>query len=149
MSSPSRPGSDRPSRPGSERPLHGSLQTFDLEEEIERLREGEAWREGKRNAITLRRGEGMNVVLLVMKAGDRLEEHAAPGPLSLSIREGRVRFEAAEEEVVEAGPEVLLTCDARVRHTVEAVSDAVCLLTIAVPVSPTSRQSHKTEPQSP
>jgi hypothetical protein len=24
-----------------------------------------------------------------MKAGDRLEEHAAPGPFSLSVREGR------------------------------------------------------------
>jgi quercetin dioxygenase-like cupin family protein len=72
----------------------------------------------------------MNVVLLVMKAGDRLEEHAAPGPFSLSVREGRIRFEAAEE-VVEAGPEALLTCDAGVRHMVEALSEAVCLLTIA------------------
>lgn len=131
MSSESRPGADRPSRPGSERTLHGPLQTFDLEEEVGRLRGGEAWREGKRNAITLRKGEGMNVVLLVMKAGDRLEEHAAPGPLSLGVREGRVRFEAAEEEVVEAGPEVLLTCDAGIRHTVEALSDAVCVLTVA------------------
>ena len=38
----------------------------------------------------------MNVVLLVMKAGDRLEEHAAPGPSSLSVREGRIRFMVAE-----------------------------------------------------
>ena len=43
-----------------------------------------------------------------MKAGDRLEEHAAPGPFSLSVREGRIRFEAAEV-VGEAGPEALLT----------------------------------------
>lgn len=131
MSSRSRPGSDRPSRPGSERPLHGSLQTFNLEDEVGRLREEEAWQRGHRNAITLRKGEGMNVVLFVMKAGDRLEEHAAPGPLSLNVREGRVRFETAEEEVVEAEAGVLLTCDAGIRHTVEAVSDAVCILTVA------------------
>jgi hypothetical protein len=37
----------------------------------------------------------------------------------------------AAEEVVEAGSDILLTCDAGVRHTVEALSDAVCLLTIA------------------
>ena len=121
--------STRP-HPESERPLHGPLQSFDLQEEVARLRSERAWREGKRNAITLRKGEGMNVVLLVMKAGDRLEEHAAPGPLSLSVMEGRVRFEAGEEPV-EAGLGVLLTCDAGVRHTVEAVSDAVCLLTVA------------------
>jgi len=89
-----------------------------------------AWHRGQRNSITLRKGEGMSVVLLVMKAGDRLEEHAAPGPFSLSVREGRIRFVAAEE-VAEAGADTLLTCDARVRHTVEALSDAVRLLTIA------------------
>ncbi len=72
----------------------------------------------------------MSVVLLVMKAGERIEEHAAPGPFSLSVREGRIRVVAAEE-VAEAGSDTLLTCDGGVRHTVEALSDAVCLLTIA------------------
>ncbi len=62
--------------PGSERPLHGPLQRFDLGTEAGRLMEEGAWHRGQRNSITLRKGEGMNVVLLVMKAGDRLEEHA-------------------------------------------------------------------------
>jgi quercetin dioxygenase-like cupin family protein len=125
--------SSRP-HPGSERPLHGSLQRFDLGAEVGRLMEEGAWQRGQRNSITLRKGEGMNVVLLVMKAGDRLEEHAAPGPFSLSVREGRIRFmvaEEVEEKVAEAGSDTLLTCDAEVRHTVEALSDTVCLLTIA------------------
>jgi quercetin dioxygenase-like cupin family protein len=125
--------SSRP-HPASERPLHGPLQRFDLGAEVGRLMEEGAWQRGQRNSITLRKGEGMNVVLLVMKAGDRLEEHAAPGPFSLSVREGRIRFMVAEkvaENVAEAGSDTLLTCDAGVRHTVEALSDAVCLLTIA------------------
>src|SRR5918997_3532356 len=104
--------SSRP-HPESERPLHGPLQRFDLGAEIGRLREERAWQRGQRNSITLRKGEGMNVVLLLMKAGDRLEEHAAPGPLSLSVREGRIRLMAAEEEA-EAGSGTLLTCDAGV-----------------------------------
>jgi hypothetical protein len=57
--------------PESERPLHGVLQSFDLDDEVFRLREEKAWQEGRRNAITLRKGEGLNVVLLVMKEGDR------------------------------------------------------------------------------
>jgi hypothetical protein len=80
--------SSRP-HPGSERPLHGPLQRFDLGGKVGRLMEEGAWQRGQRNSITLRKGEGMSVVLLVMKAGDRLEEHAAPGPFSLSVREGR------------------------------------------------------------
>lgn len=95
----------------SERPLHGSLQRFDLEAEVGSLREEGAWQSGQRNAITLRKGEGMNVVLMVMRSGDRLEEHAAQVPISLSVREGRIRF-ATADETVEAEAGVLLTCDA-------------------------------------
>jgi len=118
--------STRP-HPESERPLHGPLQSFDLQEEVARLRAEKAWREGERNAITLRKGEGLNVVLLVMKEGDRLDEHSAPGPMTLSVHEGRIRFSAADEEI-EAEAGTLLACDAAVRHSVEAVGDAVCLL---------------------
>jgi quercetin dioxygenase-like cupin family protein len=107
--------------------MHGQLQSFDLEAEVSRLRAEKEWQEGRRNAFTLRKGGGLSVVLMVMKAGDRLDEHSAPGPISSSVREGRVRFTAADE-IVEAGTEVILTCDAGVSHSVEAVSDAVCLL---------------------
>ena len=120
--------SGRP-HPESQRPLHGPLQSFNLDAEIAQLHQEEAWQQGQRNAITLRKGQGLNVVLLVMRSGDRLEEHSAPGPISLSVREGRVRFTAGEV-TEEAGSETVLTCDAGVRHTVEALSDSVCLLTI-------------------
>lgn len=117
--------------PGSERPLHGPLQAFDLEVEAARLREENERREGRRNSITLRKGGGLNVVLLAMKAGDRFEEHSAPGPIALSVREGRIRFTAEGEAALEAGPETMLACDAGVRHAVEALSDDVCLISVA------------------
>jgi quercetin dioxygenase-like cupin family protein len=116
--------------PESERPLHGPLQSFDLGTEVARLREEKAWQEGRRNAITLRKGEGLNVVLLVMKEGDRLDEHSAPGPITLSVHEGRIRFSASDEDV-EAEAGTVLACDAGVRHSVEALGDAVCLLNVA------------------
>lgn len=116
--------------PESQRRMHGPLQHFDLEAELARLREERAFREGHRNAITLRKGQGMNVVLMVMKSGDRLEEHPASGPTSLGVRHGCVRFSAGGE-VVEAGPETLITCDPGVRHAVEALGDAVCLISVA------------------
>jgi quercetin dioxygenase-like cupin family protein len=116
--------------PESERPLHGPLQRFDLDAEVARLREEKAWQEGRRNAITLRKGEGLNVVLLVMKEGDQLEEHSAPGPITLSVHEGRIRFSAVDEDV-EAEAGTMVACDAGVRHSVEALGDAVCLLNVA------------------
>jgi quercetin dioxygenase-like cupin family protein len=116
--------------PESERPLHGSLQSFDLAIEVARLREEKAWQEGRRNAITLRKGEGLNAVLLVMREGDRLNEHPAPGPITLSVHQGRIRFSTAGEDV-EAGAGTLLACDAGVRHSVEALGDVICLLNVA------------------
>ena len=95
------------------------------------MREENERREGRGNSITLRKGGGLNVVLLATKAGYKLEEHSAPGPLALSVREGRIRFTAEGEPAVEAGPETTLACDAGVRHAVEALSDAVCLISVA------------------
>ena len=120
------------SRPHSEpgRALRGPLQSFDLGAEVDRLREEEAFRGERRNSITLRKGGGMSVVLLVMGAGVRLEEHAAPSPIFVVVREGRVRFATTDGEV-EAGPETVLTCDGGVHHGVEALEDAICVLTIA------------------
>jgi quercetin dioxygenase-like cupin family protein len=117
-------------RPESDRALSGPFRGFDLHEELTRLREEKEWREGRRNAITLGKVGGLSVVLMAMKAGDRLEKHSAPGPISLAVREGRIRFKA-EGEAVEVGPETVLTCDAGVLHEVEALSDTVCLLNVA------------------
>jgi quercetin dioxygenase-like cupin family protein len=116
--------------PESERPLRGLLQSFDLDTEAARLREKKAWQEGRRNAITLRKGEGLNMVLLVMKEGDRLDEHSAPGPVTLSVHKGRIRFSAADENV-EAEAGTVLACDAGMRHSVEALGEAVCFLNVA------------------
>ena len=77
--------------------------------------------EGRRNAITLRKGEGLNVVLLVMKEGDRLDEHSAPGPITLSVHEGRIRFPAGDEDVeARRGrcSRVMLKCATRSRPSV-------------------------------
>ena len=120
--------SDRP-HPGDGRSLRGALQSFDLGAEVARLHGEKEWREGGRNAITLRKGEGLSVVLLVMKKGDGLEQHAAPGPITLSVHEGRVRFSAAGDSV-EAAAGTVLSCDAGVRHEVEALADSVCLLNV-------------------
>lgn len=118
------------SHPESERAMQTPLQAFGIEEEVERLRAEKEWREGRRNAITLRKGEGFSVVLLVMRAGDRLAECSAPGPISVAVREGRIRF-TTEEEAVEAGVETLITCGANVEHAGEALEDALCVVTIA------------------
>jgi hypothetical protein len=48
----------------------------------------------------------------------------------LNVHEDRIRFSAADK-VVEAEAGTMLACDAGVRHSVEALVEAVCLLNVA------------------
>ena len=109
----------------SKRSMHSLLQGLALNAEVFRLRTEQGLRRGRRNAIILRKGGGLSEALSVMKAGDRLEDRAAPGPSSLAVREGSIRFTTADGRV-EAGPETLVACDAARRHAVETLEDVVC-----------------------
>ena len=93
---------------GSER-LCTALADVHLGAEVGRLMEEGG--SGQRNSITLRKGEGMNVVLLVMKAGDRIRGARRAGPPWPERPRGAHPLMVAEE-VAEAGSDTLLTCDA-------------------------------------
>lgn len=82
--------------------MSGTLRSFGLGEEAARLRGEKEWREGRRGKITLRKGGGPNVALLLMEAGDRLRGHSAPGPITSSVREGSVRCVTPDEALDEA-----------------------------------------------
>jgi hypothetical protein len=56
---------------------------------------------------------------------------AAVSPDALPAPPYTIRFTAEDEAAVEAGPETVLACDAGARHAVEALSDAVCLISVA------------------
>lgn len=88
-----------------------------------------ARRAAKRNYLTQMWGIERGVV--GHDGGDRLEEHSASGPITLGVRQGSVRFTAAGE-AVEAGEGTVLACVAGVPHSVEALSDAVCLLHVVI-----------------
>jgi quercetin dioxygenase-like cupin family protein len=68
-------------------------------------------------------------VLEVLRAGARLEEHTAPGPISVLVLDGELRFEAGAEDV-QLQPGRLLSLPSERPHRVEALRDSTFLLTI-------------------
>lgn len=114
--------------PETERPLHEPLQVFDLTAHAEQLRSEPAWAAG-RNAITLRKAPGMQLVLLAMQAGDQLHGHQVPGPITLHAIRGKVRFTTADESV-ELAAQTVVALDGGIPHAVEALEESICLLTI-------------------
>ncbi len=115
-------------KPEHERPLHEPLQVFDLQGTAAQLCAEPTWETGP-NSITLRKAPGLQLVLLAMQAGDRLHEHQAAGPITLQPLSGKVRF-ATQDESVELEPHRVVALDGRIPHTVEALAESICLLTI-------------------
>ncbi len=120
-----------------ERPLHEvarALCTFDLAAEVDRLHLEESWRQGTRNAKTLVKEPDLRIVVIALRQGGRMEEHRAPGHISIHTLAGRLRLRVGARTVdLLAGHVLTLELDAP--HDVEAVEESAFLLTIAWPAA--------------
>jgi quercetin dioxygenase-like cupin family protein len=127
---------DRGSTPEvSHSPKHGGraieapLLSFDLQTELEQVRQQPSYRNGDPGGRTLVKQPGLRIVLMALRAGGRLQEHHASGPISVQTIEGRLRLSLPDESVeLTAGQ--LLALESGIRHDVEAIEDSVFLLTI-------------------
>jgi nucleotide-binding universal stress UspA family protein/quercetin dioxygenase-like cupin family protein len=81
---------------------------------------------------TLIRTTGLEVVRLVVRAGQEIPEHSSQGEISVHCLEGRVAVTAlGKTQVLEAGK--LVALPAGEPHTLKGLEDASLLLTIVVP----------------
>jgi quercetin dioxygenase-like cupin family protein len=67
--------------------------------------------------------------LIALAAGQRLDEHENPGEATVYILNGSVRMATDSETCDGAAGDLITVPDAR--HTLEALDDAVVLLTVA------------------
>ena len=109
--------------------LAAPLLTLDLNREIEQLRSEGRWQSGH-TARTLAKYPDLRLVLIVMKAGGRLEKHRAEGRISVHTLDGRIRLNTAERSVELAAGQ-MLTLERDIPHDVEGIIDSAFLLTIA------------------
>jgi len=118
--------------PSIQRPLSGDILVFDIEEERERAADPELIRRSGRNARTLLKDGPLRVTLVVLGSGGELAEHEAPGPITVQVLEGRIRFGVDDGEH-ELGPGQLLAAGPGVRHRVISEDGAAFLLTVSYP----------------
>jgi quercetin dioxygenase-like cupin family protein len=102
------------SNPRTDRPQPVILNHYNLGKQFARLRAEEPLQKHGRDALTLVRDPGMNLVLTVLKSGARLNEHKAPGPISVLVLEGRITF-SAHGQRLNLGP-ILITIASPVAH---------------------------------
>ncbi|MDQ2742246.1 MAG: cupin domain-containing protein [Chloroflexota bacterium] len=119
----------------SRSPKHGGpamaapILRFDLPAELEQLRQQPAYQNGDPSGRTLVKEPDLRIMLMALKAGARLPEHHASGPISIQAIEGRLRVRfAGQPSEITAGQ--LLAAEASIPHDVEAVEDSAFVLTI-------------------
>jgi quercetin dioxygenase-like cupin family protein len=121
-----RSGAIRP--PG---PLGNPMLTFDLNAEVKRLREEEAW-QGGRNSKTLVKNEDFRIVLVVLEANAFLHEHKATGRISVQALSGHIQMHV-QDKVFDLPTGHLLALDRALPHDVKALEDSAFMLTIVWP----------------
>ncbi|HLU74243.1 MAG TPA: cupin domain-containing protein [Nonomuraea sp.] len=84
-----------------------------------------------RSAETLYGGHErvLRQTLIALKAGQSLAEHENPGEATLMVLHGRVRLVSGDDSWDGMTGDYLVIPDAR--HSLEALEDAACLLTVA------------------
>jgi quercetin dioxygenase-like cupin family protein len=105
---------------------------FDLTTADRELRHEDAYAREGHAGRTLVREPDLRIVLLALKAGDRIPEHRADTTASIHTLSGHVRLHL-EDHVVELPAGRLLALEGGLRHDVEAVVESTLLLTLGRP----------------
>ncbi|HVM62691.1 MAG TPA: cupin domain-containing protein [Verrucomicrobiae bacterium] len=114
------------------RMLAAPLLFFELEDEIQQLKEDPEWPARQRTAVTLVKEPELSVVLVIAQKGAALREHHTESPVTLQVLSGSVRFVAGDDTrtVARNG---FIALDKGIPHEVEALEESAFLLTIIEP----------------
>lgn len=109
--------------------LEAPVLSFSLQTEVKQLQRQSSYQNGEPCGRTLVKGSALRIMLMALRAGARLREHHASGPISIQVIEGSLRVSLPTESVqLVAGQ--LLALESGIRHDVEAIEDSAFLLTI-------------------
>jgi quercetin dioxygenase-like cupin family protein len=113
------------------RPSEGGFVSIDIADETKRLKSRLDAADADREAVSLVKDYGLNVMLMLLKRGARLHDHHTKGPLTVQLMSGRVNLVAAGKPH-EIAPGAVCALDREVVHSVEALEDSALLLTTAI-----------------
>jgi quercetin dioxygenase-like cupin family protein len=112
--------------------VSGDVMQMDLDAERASILEAARSAPVGHTAKTLVKDGPIRVVLVGLKSGATLREHKAEGPVTIQALQGEaVVSSGSDKETLSVGS--LLVFGADIPHTVDASSDCVLLLTIAMP----------------
>jgi len=101
----------------------------DIRGEIARLKNEPAWANNDRHGSSLVKGDGINVALMMLKKGAKLQEHHTRAPITVQVIEGRINF-VAKGKTQPATAGTIVALDRGIAHSVEALEESALVLTV-------------------
>ncbi|MEP6749634.1 MAG: cupin domain-containing protein [Bacteroidota bacterium] len=117
-------------RPGEDRLIDATVVSIDLPKYMQQIKEESAWKDGKRNALTVFKANGMRIVLIALHEGAEMARHTADGIISVQVLEGKLQFNT-DLQSVELHNGQMLALHERVPHSVLAIKETIFLLTLS------------------
>lgn len=116
-------------RPDGDRMIDAALVSIDLLLYMSQIKEETSWKDGKRNAITVFKTNGLRIVLIALREGAEMARHTADGIISVQVLEGQIQFNT-DQQSVELGKGQMLALHERIPHSVNAIRETIFLLTL-------------------
>lgn len=115
-------------RPEGDRVLDASYVFINLPAFVRQLKKEEAWSKNDRNGITVFKTEHLAMVLTCLKAKAILKDNLVDGIFTIHVIEGIIRVKSPDGDV-DMQANQITAFHQLVDHTIEAMTDAVILLT--------------------
>jgi len=115
-------------RPDGDRVLDGTYVFVDLPSYIRQIREEKAWEKNDRNGSTVFKSDSITIVITVLQKGSAMRDSQTDEFLSVQVLDGNVRFSTPEGDI-DAVKNQQITFHPQVRHSIEALSESIILLT--------------------
>ncbi len=126
-------------RPDGERVIDAAFVSIDLPLYMSQIKEETSWKDGKRNAITVFKTNGLRILLIALHEGSEMARHTADGIISVQVLEGKIQFNT-DQQSVELDKGRMLALHERIPHSVKAIQETIFLLTLTTTLE--AKQDH-------
>ncbi len=116
-------------RPQEVRTMDAPLITIDLCSFTEQIRKEKKWKETDRNAITVFKTNGLQIVLIALRKGAEMVKHATAGIISIQVLKGKMQLKT-DKQTVKLGVGQLLALHEGIEYNLLAKKKTFFLLTL-------------------
>lgn len=97
---------------------------------IEWLRSDKIFQKEGKIARTVVRSQDLTIVITLLKQGNSLHEHKAPGPINVTVLQGELEFQVNNDDRVNLKALDTIAVPAGTLHAVQALTDSAFMITI-------------------